>query len=178
MLSVGDRFPEFSLKAAGAGEGLKALHDLSSADFKSKWLVAFFYPKDFTFVCPTEILGFASLNSDFEERGAKVIGVSTDSEFVHMAWRQSRDDFASLPFPLVSDIRRDLSEALGILEDSEKICNRATYIVDPDGVIQYAAMTAGSVGRNPAEVLRILDALQTGELCPASWAKGQDTITL
>jgi peroxiredoxin (alkyl hydroperoxide reductase subunit C) len=107
-----------------------------------------------------------------------VIGGSTDSEFVHLAWRKDHADLRTLPFPLLSDIARELSEALGILDPREKVCGRATFIVDPEGVIRYASMHDDSVGRNPEEILRVLDALQTGELCPCNWKRGEETLAV
>ena len=141
-----------------------------------KWQVVFFWPKDFTFVCPTEIAAFGKLNREFSERGAQVFGVSTDSEYVHLAWRKDKEELRDLPFPMLSDIKRELTAALGILDPEAGVAQRATYIVDPQGVIRFVYVTDLSVGRNPAEVLRVLDALQTDELCPCNWQKGQDTL--
>jgi peroxiredoxin (alkyl hydroperoxide reductase subunit C) len=135
----------------------------------------FFWPKDFTFVCPTEIAEFAKKNADFVERDAQVLGGSTDSEFVHLAWRKDHEDLKGLPFPMLADIRKDLSGALGILNE-EGVAKRATFIVDPQGVIRFASVTDMSVGRNVDEVLRVLDALQTDELCPCNWQPGQETL--
>ena len=138
--------------------------------------VFFSYPKDFTFVCPTELKGFGDLLDEFADRDAELFAISTDSEFVHLAWRQSHDDLRDLPYPMLSDLRRDLSEALGILDPDEKVCRRATFLVDPKGVIRHVSVNDGSVGRNPKEVLRVLDALQTDELCPCNWQRGEDTL--
>ncbi len=175
MLGLGQKFPEFNLKAVVGNDLKTAFTEVSTPQFKGQWLVIFFYPKDFTFVCPTEIKAFGDLNREFNDREARVLGVSTDNEFVHLAWRNAKEELRDLPFPLVSDIRRDLSDALGIL-DEEKVARRATYIVDPEGIIRFMMMNDGSVGRNPKEVLRVLDALQTDELCPCNWEKGQATI--
>ena len=176
MLTVGDRFPSFSLKAVVAEDQAKAFRQLAQDSFAGKWLVVFAYPKDFTFVCPTEIKGFADLNGEFAQRDAQILALSTDSEFVHLAWRQSHADLRGLPFPMLSDIRRELSAQLGILDKDEQVCLRATFVVDPDRTIRFASVTDGSVGRNPAEVLRVLDALQTGELCPCNWQQGEPTL--
>ena len=176
MLSVGKQLPEFKLKAVISNDPKTAFEDISSKTFKGKWLVLFFYPKDFTFVCPTEIKGFADLNGQFKDRDAQILAVSTDNEFVHLAWRQSHKDLNNLPFPMVSDIKRELSMALGIIDETEGVAQRATFIVDPDGIIRFVYVTDLSVGRNPKEVLRILDGLQTDELCPCNWEKGQETI--
>ena len=142
-----------------------------------KWRVVFFWPMDFTFVCPTEIAAFGKLNQEFADRDAQVLGVSTDSEYVHLAWRQQHPDLEDLPFPMISDIKRELTQALGVLDKREGVALRATFIVDPDGVIRFASVNDLSVGRNPSEVLRVLDALQTDELCPCNWHKGEATLS-
>lgn len=176
MLGIGKKFPDFKLKATVDDDAKKAFTDVTNKDYKGKWLVVFFYPKDFTFVCPTEIKGFADLNGQFKERDAQVLTASIDSEFVHLAWRQNHNDIKNLPFPMLSDIKRELSTQLGILDENEGVSQRATYIVDPDGIIRFVYVTDLSVGRNPKEVLRVLDGLQTDELCPCNWEKGKETI--
>jgi lipoyl-dependent peroxiredoxin subunit C len=176
MLGIGKKFPEFNLKATVSTTPDQAFAQLNRDAYKGKWLVVFFYPKDFTFVCPTEIKGFADLDREFKDRDAQILSASVDSEFVHLAWRQNHPDLKDLPFPMLSDIKRELSTALGILDDQEGVSQRATYIVDPDGIIRFVYVTDLSVGRNPKEVLRILDGLQTDELCPCNWEKGQKTL--
>ncbi len=176
MLTVGDKFPSFDLNAVVDIDPAKAFERITDQSNKGKWKVVFFWPKDFTFVCPTEIAAFGKLNGDFNDRDAVVYGVSTDSEFVHLAWRQNHADLKDLPFPMLADIKRELSDALGILDKNEGVALRATFIVDPDGIIRFASVTDLSVGRNPQEVLRVLDALQTDELCPCNWQKGQDVL--
>jgi peroxiredoxin (alkyl hydroperoxide reductase subunit C) len=150
---------------------------LSDQSFAGKWKVYFFWPKDFTFVCPTEIAAFAQLEREFAERSAQVLGVSTDSEYVHLAWRQQHPDLRNLPFPMIADLKRELSQALGVLDKREGVALRATFIVDPQGVIRFASVNDLSVGRNPGEVLRVLDALQTDQLCPCNWQKGEATLS-
>jgi peroxiredoxin (alkyl hydroperoxide reductase subunit C) len=177
MLTIGDRFPSFAAKAVVARDPAHAFADLTDHSHPGKWQVYFFWPKDFTFVCPTEIAAFAKLDRDFRDRDAQLLGVSTDSEFVHLAWRTHHPDLHDLPFPMIADLKRELSTALGILDKQEGVCLRATFIVDPQGVIRFVAVNDLSVGRNPAEVLRVLDALQTDELCPCNWQKGQSTLT-
>ena len=176
MLTIGDKFPAFDLKAAVSTDPRTAFKDISDRSDVAKWKVVFFWPKDFTFVCPTEIAAFGKLNREFNERDAVVYGVSTDSEFVHLAWRQNHADLKNLPFAMLSDIKRELSTTLGVLDKSEGVAQRATFIVDPDGIIRFAYVTDLSVGRNPQEVLRVLDALQTDELCPCNWQKGEDVL--
>ena len=176
MLGVGEKFPSFRLKATVSTEKDNAFRDLTDEDYPGKWKIYFFWPKDFTFVCPTEIAGFGKLDREFRDRDAQIIGGSTDSEFVHLAWRQQHPDLKNLPFPMLADIKRELAEELGILDPSEGVCQRATFIVDPDNIIRFVSVTDLSVGRNIEEVLRVLDALQTDELCPCNWQKGQETL--
>lgn len=177
MLTVGDKFPNFSLKAATTLEHPNVPFPVISKDtYRGKWLTVFFWPKDFTFVCPTEIEEFGRLNKDFAKRNAQVLGVSTDSEFVHHAWRTHHKNLRELPFPMLADVKRELSETLGILDKNEGVALRATFIVDPDEIIRFASVHDLSTGRNVEEVLRTLDALQTGELCPCNWQPGDKVI--
>ena len=176
MLTIGDRFPAYRLRGVVSSDAQSAFREFDERSAAGKWRVFVFYPKDFTFVCPTEIAGFAKLNDEFQEREAQIYAVSTDNEYVHLAWRKENDLLRDLPFPMLSDIRRDLSEELGILERDERVALRATYVVDPEGIIRFAYVTDGSIGRNPDEVLRVLDALQTGELCPCNWQRGDETL--
>ena len=177
MLTVGDKFPNFNLKATVSTESLeKAFFPITNHTYKGKWLLVFFYPKDFTFVCPTEIKGFGDLNKQFADRDTQILAASTDSEFVHLAWRKDHKDLHDLPFPMLADTAKRLSSELGILDEEEGVAKRATFLVDPEGIIRFAYVTDGSVGRNPQEVLRVLDALQTDELCPCNWHKGEETL--
>ena len=174
MLGVGDHLPEFNLKAVVPGS--KDFKDISHETYKGKWLVLFLYPKDFTFVCPTEIKGFSDMNKDFQDRNAQILTASVDSEFVHLAWKTHDKDLKDIQFPMLSDIKRELSASLGILDMKEGVSQRATFIVDPEGLIRFVYVTDLSVGRSPKEVLRVLDALQTDKLCPCGWEKGQKTL--
>lgn len=176
MLGVGKQFPNFNLKAVVSTDPKTAFTEVTNGTYKGKWLIAFFYPKDFTFVCPTEIKGFDDLSGQFKDRDAQLLTFSTDSEFVHLAWRTHEENLKNLSFPMVSDIKRELTTALGILDETEGVAQRATFIVDPEGVIRFVYVTDLSVGRNPKEVLRVLDGLQTDELCPCNWEKGQKTL--
>lgn len=176
MLGIGSKFPEFNLKAAVSSDIKTAFKDVTNKSYKDKWLVVFFWPKDFTFVCPTEIAEFGKLTKEFADRDAQVLGASIDSEFVHLAWRQNHKDLNALPFPMLADIKRELSQQLGILDPAEGVSQRATYIVDPEGIIRFVMVTDLNVGRNVREVIRVLDALQTDELCPCNWEKGKDTL--
>ena len=176
MLTIGDKFPSFDLKAVVSTDAKTAFKQVSDKSDAGKWKVVFFWPKDLTFVCPTEIAAFGKLNKAFNERDAVVYGVSTDSEFVHLAWRQNHADLKALPFAMLADIKRELSQELGILDKAEGVCLRATFIVDPEGIIRFVSVNDLSVGRNPQEVLRVLDALQTDELCPCNWQKGDGVL--
>ncbi len=176
MLTIGDKFPSFDLKAVVSTDPKTAFKQISDKSDEGKWKVVFFWPKDFTFVCPTEIAAFGKLNGEFKDRDAVIYGASIDSEYVHLAWRQNHADLKALPFPMLSDLKRELSSALGILDKSEGVALRATFIVDPEGVIRFVSVNDLSVGRNPQEVLRVLDALQTDELCPCNWQKGEEVL--
>ena len=176
ILGVGEKFPEFSLQAVVSIEKDKEFTTIDSKALNGKWTVVFFWPLDFTFVCPTELASFNDNLEDFDDRDAQVFGASTDSQFVHLAWRKDHDDLRKLNYPMLADNKKDLSEALGILHDTEKVPLRATYIVDPDGIIRWVSVNDLSVGRNVKEIIRTLDALQTDELCPCNWEKGQETL--
>lgn len=176
MLTIGDKFPEFNLKAAVSLEKGKEFADISNKSYEGKWKVFFAWPMDFTFICPTEIAEFGKRNKDFQDRDAQVLGFSIDTEFVHLAWRKNHDDLRNLPFPMLADTKRELSSALGILHKEAGVALRATFIVDPQGIIRWASVNDLSVGRSVPEVLRTLDGLQTDELCPCNWEKGQATL--
>jgi lipoyl-dependent peroxiredoxin subunit C len=175
MLTVGDKFPQFKLIANVGREKGREFRTVSNADFAGKWLVFYAYPKDFTFICPTEIVEFGKHTADFADRDALVLGGSTDNEFSHLAWRNAHADLADLPTPLVH-ITPQFGSELGIIHKDEGVALRVTYVVDPEGVIRSVSAYDLSVGRNVGEVLRTLDALQTDELCPCNWQKGEDTI--
>jgi peroxiredoxin (alkyl hydroperoxide reductase subunit C) len=176
MLGVGQKFPEYKVTATVSTDLKTAFQEISTETYAGKWKVIFFWPKDFTFVCPTEIVAFGKLTKDFADRDAQLLGASVDSEFVHLAWRQNHPDLKELPFPMLADVKRELSSALGIIDAGAGVSQRAVYIVDPENVIRFVMVTDLSVGRNSSEVLRVLDALQTDELCPCNWNKGQETI--
>jgi len=176
MLSIGQKFPAYSLTGVVSNDLAKGFQPFANDSFADKWQVVFFWPKDFTFVCPTEIAAFGKLDKEFKARDAQLLGVSIDSEFVHLAWRKDKEELRNLPFPMLSDIKRELSSALGILDPEAGVAQRATFIVDPQGVIRFVYVTDLSVGRSPDEVLRVLDALQTDELCPCNWQQGDATL--
>jgi lipoyl-dependent peroxiredoxin subunit C len=176
MSGVGHRFPQFSLTGVVSNDVKQAFQPFTHESFAGKWKVFFFWPKDFTFVCPTEIAAFGKLEKEFQARDAQLLGASIDSEYVHLAWRREKEELRNLPFPMLADIKRELAAALGILDPEAGVAQRATFIVDPHGVIRFVYVTDLNVGRNPEEVLRVLDALQTDELCPCNWRQGEETL--
>ncbi|WP_280233067.1 peroxiredoxin [Nocardia cyriacigeorgica] len=183
LLTIGDQFPAYNLTAVIGGDLSKVdaqqpddyFTQITSDDHAGKWRIVFFWPKDFTFVCPTEIAAFGKLNDEFADRDAQVLGASVDNEFVHFQWRAQHEDLKTLPFPMLSDLKRELAAATGVL-NADGVADRATFIIDPNNEIQFVSVTAGSVGRNVDEVLRVLDALQSDELCACNWKKGDPTI--
>lgn len=176
MKTIGEKFPDFNKKAVVSLEPGKEFKNLSQADIAGKWTVFFWWPKDFTFVCPTEIVSFNDHFDEFTGRGANVVGASTDSEFVHLAWRNDHPGLKGLKFPMLADTSKTLAEELGILETEEKIAYRATFIIDPEGTIQHVSVNGLNVGRNVKETIRVLDALQTGKLTPCDWVPGEATL--
>jgi peroxiredoxin (alkyl hydroperoxide reductase subunit C) len=176
MLTIGDKLPEFELQAVVDIEAGKEFQTITHQSHPGKWRVVFFWPMDFTFICPTEIAEFGRRNRDFADRDAQVLGVSTDTHYVHLAWRKAHPDLKDLPFPMLADTKRELSTALGVIHKEDGVALRATFIVDPNGIIRWVSVNDLSVGRNVPEVLRTLDALQTDELCPCNWQKGQPTL--
>jgi len=178
MLGVGQKFPSYEVKATVSTDLTNAFQTVTEKEYPGKWKLYFFWPKDFTFVCPTEIAAFGKMNGDFKDRDCQILGGSTDSEFVHLAWRTHHEDLKNLPFPMLADVKRELTTKLGVLDEKEGVAQRATFLVDPDGIIRFAYVTDLSVGRNPEEVLRVLDALQTDELCPCGWQKGEPVLTV
>lgn len=178
MKTIGDKFPAFKLDATVSID--KKIDDnfkvISLDDSKGKWRVVFFWPLDFTFVCPTEIAEFNKHFGDFSDRDAVLLGASCDSKFTHLAWRKDHKDLNGLKFPMLADYNKTLTSELGILHKEAGVPLRATYIVDPEGIIRWVDVCDLSVGRNVKEVVRVLDALQTGELCPCGWEKGDPTL--
>jgi peroxiredoxin (alkyl hydroperoxide reductase subunit C) len=176
MLTVGEKFPNFNLKAVVGLEKGKEFQEINDSTYRGKWQVIFFWPMDFTFICPTEIAEFGKRNRDFVDREAQLLGASTDTHFVHLAWRNEHPDLKDLPFPMMADTKRELSSALGVLHKEEGVALRATFIIDPEGVIRWVTVNDLSVGRSVDETLRVLDALQTDELCPCNWKQGEKTL--
>ena len=175
MLTVGDKLPAFSLQAVVGLEPGREFQEITDRSHADRWKVLFLWPMDFTFVCPTEIAEFGQRDADFRARGAQLLGASTDTHYVHLAWRQHHPALKDLPFPMLADTRRELSSALGVLH-RDGVPLRATFIVDPKGTIRFVSVNDLSVGRNVDEVLRVLDALQTEALTPCNWKQGQPTL--
>jgi peroxiredoxin (alkyl hydroperoxide reductase subunit C) len=176
MKSINEKFPNFVKEAVVSLEAGKEFATLTNADIDGKWTVFFWWPLDFTFVCPTEIVSFNDHFEEFASRNTNVVGASIDSQFVHLAWRNNHPGLKGLKFPMLADTSKSLSEELGILEAGNKIAYRATFIIDPEGTIQHVSVNGLNVGRNVKEIIRILDALQTGELTPCDWTPGDPTL--
>ena len=182
MLTVGATLPEFKITGVKPGfnaheeNGVSAFETLTKESFPGKWKVIFFYPKDFTFVCPTEIAEFAKLNPQFEERDTVVLGGSTDNEHSKLGWRREHPDLANLAIWQFGDSSGKFARALGILNEEEGVALRATFVVDPHNVVQHVYVTNLNVGRAPLDTLRVVDALQTDELCPCNRAVGGDVL--
>jgi len=176
MRTIGDKLPEFRLQGVVSLEPGKEFQEITHQSYPGRWVVLFFWPMDFTFICPTEIAEFGRRHQDFVDRDTQVLGVSTDTHYVHLAWRGAHPALRDLPYPMLADTKRELSTALGVLHRNEGVALRATFIVDPEGTIRFVSVNDLSVGRNVDEVLRVLDALQTGELCPCNWTKGAPTL--
>ncbi len=181
MLGIGDKLPSFKVTGVKPGfnhheeNGVSAFEELTEQSFDGKWKVIFFYPKDFTFVCPTEIAEFARLSSEFEDRDAVVLGGSTDNEFVKLAWRRDHKDLDKLPIWSFADTNGSLVDGLGV-RSPDGVAYRYTFVVDPENVIQHVYATNLNVGRAPKDTLRVLDALQTDELCPCNREVGGETL--
>lgn len=176
MINPGTKLPEFKTVACVGIEAGKEFKDIGSADYPGKWLVLYTYPKDFTFVCPTEIVEFDSKLPAFTERNAVLLGGSTDNEHSHLAWRKDHRDLKGLRHPLLF-FSPSMCQALGLLHPAAGVALRATLIVDPEGFVRFATVNDLDVGRNVDEVLRVLDGLQTGELVACNWHKGDKTLT-
>jgi peroxiredoxin 2/4 len=168
---IGQPAPDFTAQSYWNGE----MKPVSLADYKGKWLVLFFYPLDFTFVCPTEIQGFEAMYDDFKAIGAEIVGGSVDSVYSHKAWSES--SLGKLRFPLISDISHRISRDYGILIEEKGISLRGTFIIDPEGKVRSYVVNDLGVGRNVEEILRTVQAFQTGANCPVNWKPGQATLS-
>lgn len=175
MISIGSQCPDFQVSAL---VGTNPEAQITLSDYEGKWVCLYFYPLDFTFVCPTEIKAFSDAVPDFEDRDCVVLGGSCDSAFSHLGWVNAKEELKNLKHPLIADYTKELSRALGILDEAKGVSQRATFLIDPQGIVRFIYVTDLNVGRNPEEVLRVLDALQTDELCPCNWKKGEETLSV
>lgn len=173
MIHIGKPAPSFE-KVTSYQKGKSDFIKINLTDYKGKWLVFFFYPRDFTFICPTELKGFAKQKADFTNLNAEVLACSTDSEWSHKNWFER--DLADVDYPILADTTQAISRAYDVLNEDDGSSERGTFIVDPDGMMRYALISAGSVGRSVKETLRVLEALQTGERCPVEWEPGASTL--
>lgn len=169
MIQVGQQAPDFKLEGIKDGQFIET----GLSDYRGKWVVLFFWPLDFTFICPTEILEFSKRVGELEALDGVILGASTDSKYAHHAWTEK---IGKINFPMLSDITKEVSRNYGILIEGQGVALRGTFIIDPDGKLQYEAVHNLNVGRSVDEVLRVLKALQTGELCPVEWKPGQETL--
>ncbi len=168
MIAIGQAAPKFSGQAV---VNKTEIREINSADYLGKWIVLFFYPLDFTFVCPTELLQFRDKMADFQKLNAVILGCSVDSVFSHKKWLA--DELGDVGYPLIGDITKRISRDFGVLLEDQGIATRGTFVIDPEGHIQYAGIHNLNVGRDAGEILRVLNALQSGELCAAGWKPGQ-----
>ncbi len=175
LVMVGKPAPDFKLEGVVSLEPGKEFKTIALKDFKDKWLVLFFYPADFTFVCPTEIKGFSDTLASFKELNAEVVAVSTDSKWSHLAWIK-RGDLGNLKYPLLADFTKEVARAYRVLDPEQGVALRGLFIIDPKGILQYQVIHNMDVGRSVEETLRVLEALQNGGLCPLGWKPGQKTL--
>lgn len=172
FLQIGAPAPEFTVPAYKDGD---VNAHVSLSDYKGKWVLLFFYPLDFTFVCPTELIKLGEMQEEFEKLNCQILGASIDSPFSHQAWGKADDRIGNIKFPLLSDLTKDLSWKYNVLHD-DGMSLRGAFIIDPDGNLQSMTVNNLDVGRNPEELLRTLKAFQTGDLCPVSWDEGKKTL--
>lgn len=171
MIHIGKPAPEFNhVMAYHKGEFKK----ISLSDYKGRWLVLFFYPRDFTFICPTELKGFASMEGDYAKLDCDIVAASTDSEWSHKNWFER--DLPEVEYPVIADTTQVISRRYGILNEDDGSSERGLFIIDPEGIVRYVVISSGSVGRSVKETLRVLKAIQSGELCPIEWEEGEETL--
>lgn len=168
-LQIGNVAPDFTVNGYYKGQ----MKQYSLSDFRGKWVVLFFYPLDFTFVCPTELVELSKRHKEFEGKNAQVLGISVDSEYSHQAWLKEMGDFE---YPLLSDMTKEVSWKYNVLLEEQGISLRGAFIISPDGILKSYTVNDNAVGRNPEELLRLVDAFQSGELCPVGWNKGDKTL--
>lgn len=173
MIKVGTPAPTFS-NVPCYQKGMSEFGKVSLSDYKGKWLVFFFYPRDFTFICPTELKGFSTHASEFDALNCSVLAASTDSAWSHKAWFER--DLQDVAYPILADTTLAVSRDYQVLNDADGSAERGLFIIDPEGIVKYSLISSGSVGRSVKEVLRVLQALQSGDLCPIEWTPGEKTL--
>lgn len=169
MVKMGEPAPDFKMEGVMGREFVEA----SLSQYRGKWVVFFFWPLDFTFVCPTEIKEFSKRYAEIKALNGEVLGASVDSKYSHLAWV---DDIGEQAYPLLSDITKEVSRAYGVLDEAQGIALRGTFIIDPEGIVRWMVVSDLNVGRSVEETIRVLKALQTGELCPVEWEPGEETL--
>jgi peroxiredoxin (alkyl hydroperoxide reductase subunit C) len=170
MAQVAKPAPEFTCEGV-FGEEFKKV---SLSDYRGKWVVLFFYPLDFTFICPTEITAFDAAYESFQEMNTEVLSISTDSVHSHLAWK--KNGLGDMKFGMLADMTHDISWKYGVLLEEEGISTRGVFVIDPEGILKISIVHDNSIGRNVDEVLRVVKAAQTGELCPVNWKPGKETL--
>ncbi len=182
LAQVGKPAPDFALPTTKDATGAKNLgKEVKLSDYHGKWLVFFFYPLDFTFVCPTEITALSDRYDEFKEFDTEILGASTDSVHSHWAWintPKEKNGIAGLKYPLAADFTKETARAYGVLDENSGAAQRGLFIIDPKGILKYAVVTDDNVGRSVEETLRVLQALQTGGLCPAEWTPGKQLLSV
>ncbi len=171
---IGKQAPDFKANAFVNGE----IKEISLSSYRGKWVVLFFYPADFTFVCPTEVEGFAEKYEDFKSKNAEILSVSRDTVYVHKAWVENDERVAKAKYPMIEDRKGLISEAYGVLDENSGNSHRGLFIINPEGIIKYMVITDDNVGRSTEETMRVLLALQSGGLCPVDWEPGKPTLKI
>lgn len=171
MIHIGNKAPDFANVTAYQNGEFKTI---TLSDYRGSWLVFFFYPRDFTFICPTELKAFAAAEPAFEKEGAKILAASTDSAWSHKAWFQR--DLPDVRYPVLADTNLRIARDYGVLNDDNGDAERGLFIIDPEGIVKYFLVSASSVGRSVNETLRVLAALKSGNLCPIEWKPGEETL--
>ncbi len=171
---IGKQAPDFKANAFVDGK----IKEISLSSYRGKWVVLFFYPADFTFVCPTEVEGFAEKYEDFKEKNAEILSVSRDTVYVHKAWVENDERVAKAKYPMIEDRKGLISEAYGVLDENSGNSQRGLFIINPEGIIKYMVVTDDNVGRSTEETMRVLLALQSGGLCPVDWEPGKPTLKI
>ena len=182
VAKVGELAPDFTMSVARPGDNSKTVgSNVSLSDYNGKWLVLFFYPLDFTFLCPTEITALSDRFEEFEEVGAEILGVSIDSVYSHLAWMnmpREAHGLGTMHYALASDITKDVARRYGVLIEEKGIALRGLFIIDPEGILQYGVVNSLNIGRSTDETIRVLQALQTGGLCPSDWKPGKQMLNV